>query len=700
MAVTERITTTMPLAVRVAPRNFAFSRRNSPAHVLILDDFPCEAVFMTSRVDRPSRLTVLHPANDDQSEQGDTAARAPTGQSAPHPHIAPLLGMQRGLNARQIQSGQPLSTRSSAAHPIGIRRPMGHMAPSERLAVGSHGLCAGRLSPGGTRKPWARGPDLILLAKSHPLYPAMSRFRNASEYHLTVVDTRAVSIRDKRSQTERVATWPVDEKGNVLRACDLAERIKADPRFSQRPSLIMSCPLDAEYLQSLAQHLGVEVRNPPRTVWVHRKTGRVGSGEHPPVERNMRLAPRPLVRVFSPREDWTDPTHEVLDRAVGRNSPGPLIRRQHYWHHLGSDPFPEQRQWYKKTNRGLKILVGSLSPADVDTAYPKRILNEIGPGMRVLDVGCGYGQFVRDLRARGINAIGVDPQDELPKAPYLINADLQNANFDNGSFDAILSAHSIFNYNESSEFRLAALRKMAELLKPGGKIYLGTVLGAQQLANFVDTGQIDSLKILAFTPENRLGNVTRVTGYVEFVKRDPNEPQRATPPVAAGTSGATGGRSVEMVRASLNGVVEQLSTAQSRCFHCGQYFDRLREAIYAGNALPAEPRGLVSYALREIEETTDANIPQLESVLQGSAHKPIADFEINAIKQAGLTANEARSDFSRICESYDRDSVEGDKKEIRDAALSALSSLEDKLRAIWAALDGAGQYFTTLATNL
>ena len=82
---------------------------------------------------------------------------------------------------------------------------------------------------------------------------------------------------------------------------------------------------------------------------------------------------------------------------------------------------------------------------------------------RILDVGCGAGQFVKMMNRFGYDgATGIDPfLDETSERPYVRRSDLQSVT---GPYDVILFNHS-FEHLPDPE---AAVRKCAELLSPGG----------------------------------------------------------------------------------------------------------------------------------------------------------------------------------------------------------------------------------------
>lgn len=102
------------------------------------------------------------------------------------------------------------------------------------------------------------------------------------------------------------------------------------------------------------------------------------------------------------------------------------------------------------------------------------------PALPALDVGCGEGRFCRMLRDKGVHIIGIDPTEKLLAAARErdVNGDYQIARaealpFESESFDLVVSYLTLIDIDD---FR-AAIREMARVLRPGGKLVVANLTG-------------------------------------------------------------------------------------------------------------------------------------------------------------------------------------------------------------------------------
>lgn len=105
--------------------------------------------------------------------------------------------------------------------------------------------------------------------------------------------------------------------------------------------------------------------------------------------------------------------------------------------------------------------------------YARNLLGLIPDGARqALDVGCGEGWLVRELRRRVGHVVGIDPDRACLAAARAANeeegveylrGEFLTWPFEPGSFDVVTAVASLHHFDEE-----AGLRKMAELLRPGG----------------------------------------------------------------------------------------------------------------------------------------------------------------------------------------------------------------------------------------
>lgn len=95
------------------------------------------------------------------------------------------------------------------------------------------------------------------------------------------------------------------------------------------------------------------------------------------------------------------------------------------------------------------------------------------PGTRVLDVGCGSGEFLQLLAEVGADVAGADPAPhmlELARGAHP-DIDIRQGGFDalpwpDASFDVVTAVNSL----QFADDRAGALREAARVLRPGGRI--------------------------------------------------------------------------------------------------------------------------------------------------------------------------------------------------------------------------------------
>jgi SAM-dependent methyltransferase len=129
--------------------------------------------------------------------------------------------------------------------------------------------------------------------------------------------------------------------------------------------------------------------------------------------------------------------------------------------------------------------VFSADPEHEDASSPwyQLVLGQIGnvAGLRILEIACGRGGFVRELSRAGAHVTGCDfsfaalrfGRERLPAlgdggSSALVQGDAQVLPFAGESFDIVVSCETIEHIPDVK----SALREMLRVARPGGKLFL------------------------------------------------------------------------------------------------------------------------------------------------------------------------------------------------------------------------------------
>jgi 2-polyprenyl-3-methyl-5-hydroxy-6-metoxy-1,4-benzoquinol methylase len=140
-----------------------------------------------------------------------------------------------------------------------------------------------------------------------------------------------------------------------------------------------------------------------------------------------------------------------------------------------------QRNAYLNANYGYQLKPAAWNPIFLGAARRRRFdtftgfFRYPGPGARVLDIGCGNGSYLWQMRSLGWEVCGVEPDPKSAAHARAAGLDvrdglLANQTLPESHFHGITMTHVIEHLHDPMD----TLRRCWKLLKPGGQITITT----------------------------------------------------------------------------------------------------------------------------------------------------------------------------------------------------------------------------------
>jgi tellurite methyltransferase len=114
--------------------------------------------------------------------------------------------------------------------------------------------------------------------------------------------------------------------------------------------------------------------------------------------------------------------------------------------------------------------------------FDQLLRGRIGPGMRILDAGCGGGRNLVYFRREGYDVWAVDANPTLAGWDRFQMAAIDNIPFQSAHFDVVLSSAVLHFARDTAHFD-AMLNEMWRVLRPGGLLFcrLASTVGMPNL---------------------------------------------------------------------------------------------------------------------------------------------------------------------------------------------------------------------------
>jgi SAM-dependent methyltransferase len=172
-----------------------------------------------------------------------------------------------------------------------------------------------------------------------------------------------------------------------------------------------------------------------------------------------------------------------------------------------------------------RVLESNADHEDASSPWYQLVRERIGEvsGLRILEVACGRGGFVRELAKRGARVAGCDfsfaalqaaskriRETEFPLSAALIQGDAQNLPFADNSFDLLVSCETV----EHLPHIQRALAEMYRVTKTGGRFFLTTPNYANFMGLYELYSRLRHPHRLEDQPYDRRRWFAQILGYV------------------------------------------------------------------------------------------------------------------------------------------------------------------------------------------
>ncbi len=138
---------------------------------------------------------------------------------------------------------------------------------------------------------------------------------------------------------------------------------------------------------------------------------------------------------------------------------------------------------YERTNRRASQVFDDKKGELHDFFSSSRDFASVMAGKKILDLGCGGGALVTDLRTLQLDAQGIDIylNESCKRLKHFIQGDAFQIPFQEESFDCLTSIFSVYCYEPTSRIE-RLLAESFRVLKPGGRLIISGIHEAEKIS--------------------------------------------------------------------------------------------------------------------------------------------------------------------------------------------------------------------------